>query len=247
MSKFVGFIYGVLSYVVFLASFLYAIGFVGNWIVPKSIDSQPLAGTTESLIIDALLLGAFAIQHSVMARPWFKAAWTRVVSPSVERSTYVLISSLLLLLLFWQWRPVTQVAWDVSDGPWQIALVGLCWIGWLTVLLSTFMVGHFDLFGLRQVFLNLRGEKYRLPEFTLRGLYAVVRHPIMLGFIIAFWAAPLMTVGHLVFAVATSGYILLGIQFEEHDLVNELGDAYRAYRKKVPMLFPWPKTPGGES
>ncbi len=171
----------------------------------------------------------------------FKALWTRVISRSIERSTFVLISSLLLFVLFWQWRPMPAIIWDASEGAGRIAVLALFWLGWLIVLLSTFMVSHFDLFGLRQVLLNLQGKAYQHPEFTTRGFYGIVRHPIMLGFIIAFWASPSMTLGHLVFAVATTAYILIALQLEERDLIEAIGDAYSNYRKRVPMLVPWPK------
>jgi len=240
MNKVLGVAFGLAAYVIFLFSFLYAVGFVGNFIVPKSIDSGVDTNLVTAVVIDLLLLGAFAIQHSVMARPAFKAAWTRLVSPSIERSIYVLVSSLLLLLLFWQWRPLPQTIWEVH-GATSAVLMVLFWLGWLVVLLSTFMISHFDLFGLRQVLLNMQGKAYALPPFTTRGFYRFVRHPIMIGFIVAFWAAPAMTLGHLIFALATTGYILIGIQFEEHDLANALGDAYRQYREKVPMLLPWPR------
>jgi protein-S-isoprenylcysteine O-methyltransferase Ste14 len=241
MGKILGVAYGLVAYVVFLASFFYAICFVGNFIVPKSIDSGPETGLLQALVIDALLLGIFAIQHSVMARPGFKAVWTKVVPPSIERSTYVLISSLLLFLIFWQWRPIRTVVWDITNPAGRNVLTAIFWLGWLIVLISTFLISHFDLFGLRQVFLNLKGKVYRHPEFVIRGLYRLVRHPIMLGFIIAFWATPTMTLGHLIFAIATTAYILIALQLEERDLVNMLGNAYRDYRNRVPMLLPWTK------
>lgn len=237
--------YGVIAYVVFLASLLYAVGFVGNWAVPKSIDSPEVSGPMASLLVNALLLGLFAIQHSVMARPGFKALWTKIVSRSIERSTYVLITSLLLFLIFWQWRPMTAIVWDVAEGPMRKALLGLHWIGWLVVLLSTFMISHWDLFGLRQVFLHLRGKAYRPLAFRTSGLYGLVRHPLMLGFIIAFWATPTMSLGHLVFVAGTTAYILIALQFEERDLVDAIGNAYVEYKKRVPMLLPWPRS-GGE-
>lgn len=246
MLKLAGVIYGLIAYVVFFASFLYAVGFVGNWMVPKSIDSPEAAGLMASLLVNSLLLGLFAFQHSVMARPGFKALWTKIVPPSIERSTYVLISSLLLFLLFWQWRPMTAVIWDISTGPVRTVLQGLHWVGWLVVLLSTFMISHWDLFGLRQVFLNLQGKAHSPPEFRTPALYGLVRHPIMLGFIIAFWATPTMSLGHLVFAVATTGYILIALQLEERDLMDAIGNAYVEYRKRVPMLLPWSRPNRGK-
>jgi methanethiol S-methyltransferase len=239
MGKVLGVVYGLVAYVVFLASFLYAIGFVGNILVPKGIDSGQATDLMVALVIDAVLLGLFAVQHSVMARPWFKKGWTKIIPAGLERSTYVLLSSLLLLLIFWQWRPITGIVWDVQNEVGRMVVLGLFWLGWLIVLLSTFMISHFDLFGLRQVMLNLQGKTYSHPDFVIRGLYKIVRHPIMLGFIVAFWAAPTMTVGRLVFAVATTIYILIALQFEEHDLIGMLGDAYRNYKKRVPMLVPW--------
>src|SRR6185312_2026101 len=194
-------VYGVDCYVIFLGSFLYAIGFMGNVFVPKTIDSGLSAAPAEALLIDLLLLGAFAIQHSVMARPGFKAVWTKIVPHSIERSTYVLFSSLLLALICWQWRPMPSTVWDATASPLLAdLLIGLFWFGWLILLLATFMINHFDLFGLRQVYLRMRNVEYSPPRFTQRALYRIVRHPIMLGFLIAFWATPRMSLGHLVFA-----------------------------------------------
>jgi len=232
-------VYGVVCYVIFLGSFLYAIGFMGNVFVPKTIDSGLSAAPAEALLIDLLLLGAFAIQHSVMARPGFKAVWTKIVPHSIERSTYVLFSSLLLALICWQWRPMPSTVWDATASPLLAdLLIGLFWFGWLILLLATFMINHFDLFGLRQVYLRMRNVEYSPPRFTQRALYRIVRHPIMLGFLIAFWATPRMSLGHLVFAAATTGYILVGIALEERDLARAHPEQYQAYRSQVPMLIP---------
>lgn len=241
MGRILALLYGGVAYIVFLVSFLYAIGFVGNLVVPKTVDTGPGGGLLPALLIDALLLGLFAIQHSVMARPGFKRWWTTIVPQAIERSTYVLLSSLLLLLLYWQWRPLPQTIWHVEQPAIAMLLIGLFWLGWLIVLLSTFMLNHFDLFGLQQVWQNWRGAAQTGTEFRTPLLYRLVRHPIMVGFIIAFWATPTMSLGHLVFALATTGYILIALQLEERDLVAAFGDRYRDYQRQVGMLLPWPK------
>lgn len=241
MQRFVTFVYGLVAYLVFFATFLYAIAFVGGFAVPRTVDGGgPAAGMIEALAVDSALLLLFAVQHSVMARPGFKRWWTRLIPESVERSTYVLLSSLVLLLLFWQWRPMQGVVWDVEGDLARGAIWTIFALGWLLVLLSTFMISHADLFGLRQVWLHLRERPYRPVEFQLSFLYRFVRHPLLLGFVIAFWAAPTMTLGHLLFAVATTGYVLVGIQLEERDLVRAHGEAYERYRSEIPMLLPNP-------
>jgi protein-S-isoprenylcysteine O-methyltransferase Ste14 len=239
MGKILGFLYGVLSYGIFFASFLYAIGFVEDAIVPKTIDSGTPGALVPSLVVDALLLGVFAVQHSVMARPAFKAVWTKIVPPVLERSTYVLMASLALVLMFWQWRPLPTAIWTAPAGAVSTALMAISLAGWLIVLTSTFLINHFDLFGLRQVWAYASGKEIPPADFVTPLFYRVVRHPIYLGFIVAFWAAPQMTLGRLVFAVATTSYILIAIQFEEHDLVNYFGDTYRGYQKRVSMILPW--------
>ncbi|MBU9766723.1 isoprenylcysteine carboxylmethyltransferase family protein [Mycobacterium sp. TNTM28] len=230
--------YGTASYLVFVAAFLYAIGFVGDFAVPRTVDSGIAAPPAEAVIVNLLLLLVFAGQHSVMARPAFKRWWTRIVPQAIERSTYVLLSSLVLFLLYWQWRTMPTIVWNVESPVGQAILWTLFWLGWATAFASTFMISHLDLFGLRQVWLNWRDRPYDEPGFRTVMLYRVVRHPLMTGFIVAFWAIPTMTAGHLLFAAGSTAYILAAIQLEEHDLVANLGDQYRDYRKRVPMLAP---------
>jgi protein-S-isoprenylcysteine O-methyltransferase Ste14 len=238
MARIGALIYGFIAYALFFLTFLYAIGFVGNVVVPKSIDSPAGSFSATSLLIDALLLGLFAVQHSGMARQEFKRWWTKMVPAPIERSTYVLIASLCLDLMYWQWRPMDKSIWDVQNATGASVLQGLYFLGWLIVLGSTFMVNHFDLFGLRQVALYAKGNPYTPVGFKSPMLYRFVRHPIYLGFLIAFWATPKMTLGHLVFAIGTTGYILLAIQLEEKDLTATFGTAYEQYREQTSMLVP---------
>ena len=242
MSRLIIFLYGVVSYVVFFVTFLYAIGFVSGLVVPKTIDGGMTVGIAEALIVNLLLMSLFAIQHSVMARRQFKQWWTQFVPKSVERSTYVLLASLALVLLFWQWRPIPAVVWQVADPQVAMAITALSFLGWLIVLTSTFLINHFELFGLHQVANNLAGREMPAPRFRTPLYYKFVRHPIYLGFIIAFWAAPTMTAGHLLFAAVTTAYIFVGIWLEERDLVDLFGDDYRRYRDRVSMLLPWRKS-----
>jgi len=241
MGRALAFVYGLVSYLVFFLAFLYAIGFVGNIVVPKSIDSGAEGPFVPALLIDAVLLGLFAIQHSVMARQGFKRWWTRFIPKPIERSTYVLLSSLLLVLLFWQWHPILSVIWNVTNPIGSLVLTAVFWAGWLLVLASTFVINHFDLFGLRQVYLFQKGKQYTDLVFKKRFFYRFVRHPLLLGFMIAFWATPKMTWGHLVFATATTAYMLIAIQLEERDMANMHGDPYRQYQREVSMLIPLPK------
>ena len=239
LKRFVVFLYGLVCYTVFLATYLYAIGFVGNAFVPRTIDGLPTGDLASNIAIDLALLLLFALQHSVMARPRFKDWWTRFIPEAAERSTYVLASSLALIALFVLWRPLGGVLWSVENHTAAILLYGLCAFGWLLVLVSTFLIDHFDLFGLRQVWLYLHSVPYRPIGFRKPGPYRLVRHPLYVGWLLAFWATPVMTATHLLFAVATTGYILIAIQLEERDLVSSLGEAYREYRRHVPMLIPF--------
>jgi methanethiol S-methyltransferase len=232
------FLYGVVCYVVFFATFLYAIGFIGNFGVPRTLDSAPAMGFVPALLIDLGLLGLFALQHSVMARPAFKRWFTRVVPEPAERSTYVLASSLALIAMFALWQPLGGSVWAVEDATLRGVIWGAFAFGWLLVLVSTFLINHFDLFGLRQVWLQLLGRPYTHLTFGTPGPYKLVRHPLYVGWLFVFWSTPTMTVSHLVFAIATTAYILIAIQFEEHDLVDHFGPTYSEYKKRVPMLIP---------
>jgi methanethiol S-methyltransferase len=229
--------YAIVSYAVFLVSFLWAVGFVGNYYVPKSIDVGNSTTLSEAIAINLLLLGLFAIQHSVMARPAFKRWWSSVLPVAYQRSTYVLLTSLILLLLFWQWRPIPAPVWR-TDGEAAWLLTGIHWLGWMIVFASTFMIDHFELFGLSQAFSALRKAELPGQSFKMPLLYKIVRHPLMLGFLVAFWATPEMTEGHLLFSIMTTAYILIALQFEERDLIAEFGTTYQQYRGRVPMLVP---------
>ncbi|MGZ5925913.1 MAG: methanethiol S-methyltransferase [Rhizomicrobium sp.] len=245
MSRAAAFFYGVLAYVMFLGAILYAIGFVENLpVLPKTIDSGVPGPVAASVAMNLILLGIFAVQHSVMARKEFKAWWTQFVPPAIERSTYVLFANLALILLLWQWRPITVPVWTVSNPMLAGALIGISLVGWGIVFLSTFLINHFDLFGLQQVWHNLRQQRIEDPQFRTPLLYKFVRHPLYLGFIIAFWSAPVMTMGHLLFAVATTGYIFIGLLLEERDMVASFGQTYRNYQARVSMILPLPPGKG---
>ena len=238
MKRILVFTYGVICYALFFGTFLYAAGFIGNLFVPKSIDSGPTVPLWTALLLNSALLGLFALQHSVMARKGFKTMLTKIIPPAAERSTYVLLSSVCLILLFAYWQPIGGVIWDVQDATGRALLYGLFAFGWLLVLVTTFLINHFDLFGLRQVWLYLRGKEYRPLGFVTPGPYKYVRHPLYVGWLFAFWATPTMTSAHLVFAIATTVYILIAIKLEERDLIEVHGEAYKTYRRQVPMLIP---------
>jgi methanethiol S-methyltransferase len=239
MGRVAGFLFGLVAYLVFFGTILYAIGFVAGMVVPKAIDDGAVVPAVEALIVNLLLLTLFAVQHSVMARKPFKRWWTQFVPHAVERSVYVLLASLALILLFWQWRPMPAIVWQVADPAAAAALMALLLVGWLLVFTSTFLINHFELFGLHQVIIKLARRQMPEPRFKTPVLYKLVRHPIYLGFIVAFWAAPVMTVGHLLFAAVTTAYIFVGIFLEERDLVAQFGEQYERYRAQVGMLIPF--------
>ena len=242
MIRIVFLLYGLVAYLLFFAAILYGIGFVGDLIVPKGIDDGPAAPLSTAIVVDVLLLAAFAIQHNVMARPRFKEWWTRFVPRPIERATFVAVASLLLLLLYWQWRPLPGVVWQVDNGVGRGILWAFYFLGWVIVFYSSFVIDHFELFGLKQVWEFSLGREYVPTQFSERSLYRWVRHPLMLGFILAFWSAPTMTWGRLLFATVTTLWILIAIQIEERDLAHFLGEPYRRYRKRTPMLIPLPWT-----
>ena len=242
MKKFIFLFYGVVAYLIFFGTFCYAVGFVSALVVPKSIDSTPESSLTYSLLVDAALLSIFALQHSIMARPAFKQWWTKFVPEQLERSTYVLLASLCLLVLFWYWQPIGGIIWQATSHSTAILLQSISMLGFGIVLISTFMINHFDLFGLRQVWLYFTGKEYKQLTFKTPFFYKYVRHPLYLGFMIAFWSTPLMTAAHLFFSVMTTAYMLIAIQFEENDLVKQFGVTYKNYKRTAPMLIPFTKS-----
>jgi methanethiol S-methyltransferase len=235
-------LYGIAAYLIFVVTFLYAIGFVEGLLVPKTIDTRAAAPLAQALLVNLVLMSIFAIQHSVMARPRFKQWWKKFVPPAVERSTYVLLASLALAFLLWQWRPMPVVLWDITNPGLAMAATILSFVGWAVALTSTFLINHFELFGLHQVTNNFVGQPMPALRFRTPLFYKFVRHPLYLGFIIAFWATPTMTEGHLLFAAVTTAYILVGATLEERDLIGVFGNQYRDYRKRVAMLIPWRKS-----
>jgi len=242
ISKIIAFLYGTVAYAAFFVTILYAIGFIMGVGVPKDINTGTVTSTAKALVVNLILMSVFAIQHSVMARKSFKQWWTQYVPKPVERSTYVLLSSLTLMLLFWQWRPMPAIVWRIEDPDTAVTIVTISFVGWVVVFTSTFLINHFELFGLHQVTANLAGREIPPPRFRTPLFYNFVRHPLYLGFIIAFWATPEMTVGHLLFAIVTTGYIFVGIFLEERDLTELFGENYRQYKRKVSMLIPWRKS-----
>lgn len=241
MKKIMFLLYGIISYLAFFGTILYAIGFVGNFVVPKTIDGTPKVPLASAILINASLLLLFALQHSIMARPAFKSWWTKFIPAELERSSYVLLASLCLVLMMWQWQPVGGIIWSVENNAAKTILLIAYLTGWAIVFISTFLINHFDLFGLRQVWLYFTGKPYTPLPFRLPGFYRLVRHPLYLGFLVAFWATPVMTIAHLLFALLTTGYILTAIQFEERDLITHFGEKYKAYKRWAPMLIPFSK------
>lgn len=252
MARIVILIYGVIAYLAFLVTILYAIGFVGNFqlgefSLPKTIDTGVAGPIGAAILVNVALLAAFAIQHTIMARPAFKRWWTKIIPPAAERSTFVLLASAILMLLFWQWRPMPDVVWHFENPFVRAVLIALSLLGWAMVFYASFLIDHFDLFGLRQVVLHARQMPYRHPPFIVRSLYRFVRHPLMVGFLLAFWFTPTMSAGHLLFAAVTTGYILVGTWIEERDLIQFLGEDYRNYRKRTPAFIPLPKARRGQT